>query len=447
MATINFLIRTVAENKNSLVPIYVRLRHGVKINIVCKTDIYLKPENWSNETQQARQRADKHDFKIGENQQTGRKSLNDEIKELRAAIETAIEDTKQSDLLSMIQEKNPKDLTQKNKKLFDWLTTIIDKHWHPEKYEVNLFSFIRQFIDEAKTRPNPKTGRPVCYKMQREYEVTYDYLQKFAAEEGKAINFKDIDLTFYDRFMQYLQKKKLAVNTIGKKVQTLKIFLNAAKDKGINSYDTYKSGKFKVLSEEADTIALSEAELTKIYNVDLSERPGLDRVRDLFLIGCWTGCRFSDISQITPESISKGFIRIKQYKTGAKVVIPLHPVVTVILNKYGGQLPKAISNQKFNVALKEIAGIAELTEQTHKAITKGGVKVSTAHAKNELVTTHTARRSFATNLYLSNFPTLSIMAITGHKTEKAFLKYIKVDPEQHAKKLQIHWRRRHLKVV
>jgi integrase len=167
----------------------------------------------------------------------------------------------------------------------------------------------------------------------------------------------------------------------------------------------------------------------------------------LFLVGCWTGCRFSDISQITPENITGGFIRMKQYKTGTPVVIPLHPVVTVLINKYGGQLPKAISNQKFNDALKKVAEEAELNEIVFKSITKGGMKVTTRHAKHEMVTTHTARRSFATNLYNSDFPTLSIMAITGHKTEKAFLKYIKTTPDEHAKKLQKHWKNRHLKVI
>ncbi|MCD7940142.1 MAG: tyrosine-type recombinase/integrase, partial [Bacteroides intestinalis] len=59
--------------------------------------------------------------------------------------------------------------------------------------------------------------------------------------------------------------------------------------------------------------------------------------------------------------------------------------------------------------------------------------------KYELVTSHTARRSFATNLYLSGFPAISIMQITGHCTEKAFMAYIRVTPEQHAELLREHW--------
>jgi integrase len=430
------------------------VKSGRKIDLVSKADLLIKPDNWSNETQKANQRADVFKFFSGESkdEQKGRQKFNDKVTGLRAAIESELMEAHQADITH------------------EWLKIAIDKHWHPDKYKTSLFSFIRSFIDKAETKPNPKTGRPVSYKMRREYEVTFSYLKDYATKTGKEFDFKDIDLDFYDGFIQYLQEahpaktkkketnpaksgtkkpaeRKLAVNTIGKKIQTLKIFLNAARDENKNSYEGYKSKKFVAMTEEADTIYLNEGELTTLYGKDFSSNPSMDRVRDLFLVGCWTGCRFSDISQITPESVSGGFINMKQYKTGTKVVIPLHPIVTAILNKYKGQLPEPISNQKFNKSLKEIARLAKLDESTHKAITKGGIRVSKSYKKWELVTTHTARRSFATNLYKSDFPSISIMAITGHKTEEAFLKYIKVTPDEHAKKLQLHWDNRHLKVV
>ena len=60
--------------------------------------------------------------------------------------------------------------------------------------------------------------------------------------------------------------------------------------------------------------------------------------------------------------------------------------------------------------------------------------------KFEMISSHTARRSFATNLYNDGYPAISIMHITGHKTESSFLKYIKTSPEEHAKKLRKHWK-------
>lgn len=272
---------------------------------------------------------------------------------------------------------------------------------------------------------------------------------KHSLKKKRTIDFKDIDMDFYHEFVEFLQKqeKKLAVNTIGKKIQTLKIFLNAASEEKKNYYTAYKSKKFVALSEESDSISLNEQELDTLYKHDYSKDPHHERVRDLFLVGCWTGCRFSDISQITAESISEGFIHLKQFKTGKRVVIPLHPVVTAIINKYKGNLPELISNQKFNLALKDIGKDVKFNQTVYKTITKGGMKTQTIKSKWALLTTHTARRSFATNLYKSGFPSISIMAITGHTTEKSFLKYIKVTPDEHARKLQEHWDNRHLKVV
>ena len=91
--------------------------------------------------------------------------------------------------------------------------------------------------------------------------------------------------------------------------------------------------------------------------------------------------------------------------------------------------------------MKEVCKIAEINDRVLKSITKGGKKQTTMHEKWELVSSHTARRSFATNLYNSGFPAVSIMQITGHRTESAFLKYIKVSKEEHAKMLMTHWQK------
>jgi site-specific recombinase XerD len=194
-----------------------------------------------------------------------------------------------------------------------------------------------------------------------------------------------------------------------------------------------------VVEEESDTIYLNENELNQLYNFDFSNNKRLERVRDLFLVGAWTGLRFSDFTRISKENIKGDFIEIEQQKTGKRVLIPLHSVVSEIWQKYGEKLPPNITNQKLNDYIKEVCQKVGITEHEQKAITKGGVKTSTRYEKWELVSSHTARRSFATNLFLSGFPTLSIMQVTGHRTEKAFMRYIKVTPEQHAVLLREHW--------
>lgn len=111
-----------------------------------------------------------------------------------------------------------------------------------------------------------------------------------------------------------------------------------------------------------------------------------------------------------------------------------------IIDKYNGILPKAKVNQVTNRELKEIAAmIPSLNEEVELSITKGGKKARQTFKKNELISTHTARRSFCSNEYLAGTPSLSIMAISGHKTEKAFLRYIKVKSIDHAKIIQRSW--------
>ena len=172
----------------------------------------------------------------------------------------------------------------------------------------------------------------------------------------------------------------------------------------------------------------------------------LDKVRDLFLVGCWTGLRYSDWNKVYPKN---GFITLNQQKTGRPVVIPVHSTVEKILNKYEGDLPKPITNQKFNEYLKQVAKLADFKEAVTKQITRGGKVETEIKPKWKLVTTHTARRSFATNMYKAGIPSITIMAVTGHRTETAFLKYIKVTPQEHAEKMREIWLKagEHLKVA
>ena len=315
---------------------------------------------------------------------------------------------------------------------------------------LDLFKFIEKFIEEAKSRVNDKTGKTFSTGTICVYNNTLRILQEYKQAKHKRIDFNTIDLDFYHEFTEYLTKEQgFANNTIGKHIKTLKTFLNEATERGVNTSIAYKSKRFRVITEQTDSIYLSEKELEELYDLNLSNNERLDRVRDLFLVGCWTGLRFSDFSSITPENIKGDFIEIETKKTAEPVMIPIHQTVKKIMAKYEGKfpnsLPPAISNVKMNLYLKEFGNkdfkkhLESLHVTTSMNITKGGLNVSTNYKKYKLITTHTARRSFATNLYLSKFPAISIMRITGHKTEKAFMRYIKITPDENAKLLQLHW--------
>jgi len=427
MAKTKFFIRTSAKTKEA--NIRVRFYQGRLFDLTANTSKQINPDYWNNGNGNVRQRAE---FKESD-------SLQEELDDLQSTI--------------LKEYNSTPDKIKINK---EWLVSTIDKHFNPEKYLQNnttLFGFIQNFINNSETRVNPKTGNPVCYKMRREYAVTFEYIKLYAKEYSEP-DFIDIDMEFYQQFVALLRAKRieiinkkkvvtnagLATNTIGKKIQTLKIFLNAATELGINHYQKYKSRNFIAPVEESDNIYLTRAELDHFLEFDFTEKPYLERVRDKFIVASWTGLRYSDVQQITPDKIQGDFFELKQKKTGNKVVVPIHPIVKEILRKYNGTLPKAISNQKYNEYLKEAAKLADIGEIFIKTASLKGMKHEKKYHKYDLISSHTARRSFCTNAYKDNIPTLAIMAISGHKTETAFLKYIKADGKEHAEKVLKVWK-------
>ncbi|MFR9656925.1 MAG: site-specific integrase [Rikenellaceae bacterium] len=218
--------------------------------------------------------------------------------------------------------------------------------------------------------------------------------------------------------------------------------MRTSRDEGYHNNGNIESRKFKVVTAKVDNIYLTEAELTAMYELDLSKRPALDAARDVFLMGCYTAQRYSDYSTINETNIRKLMsgevvVDLKQLKTGNRVIVPARREVLEILAKYDNILPKTYE-QKVNKYIKEVAEMAGITDEIEVEQMEEGRIVKNIVSKNELVKTHTARRSGATNMYLAGIPSIAIMKITGHKTEKEFMKYIKASEEETAMELMNH---------
>lgn len=296
-----------------------------------------------------------------------------------------------------------------------------------------LFNFIESFIEERKALNS------YSYSSIKVYNNTRNHLHKFAKNAGhKEFDFADINYKFFKDWTKYLTDQNFSNNYIHKIISTFRTFLHEAKREGLKTNVEFSDIPITVNKETSDEIYLNKSELEKLYHLELSENPRLEKVRDLFLIGAFTGLRHSDFTRITEKHIriSEGYklIEIIAKKTGQKIIVPLHPYVETILNKYNGEAP-TLSQQKMNAYLKELGEqCGFLDELVTKSITKGGKRNLENNKKHkwELLKTHTARRSFATNAFLDGWSTLSIMKITGHTTETSFMKYIKVSEEQNA---------------
>jgi integrase len=227
----------------------------------------------------------------------------------------------------------------------------------------------------------------------------------------------------------------LLTNSAGKVVRLLKGFVNYQVAKGVIPAIDMKN--FKVVEEETDAVYLSEKELSAIYALDLSDDKQLKEIRDIFIVGCFTGLRYSDLSTLSPEHVGleNGNINLKQRKVHKAVVIPMIDYVPKILQKYNYDLPKTPS-YIFNERVKELGQRAKLKQKIEVVRKKGKNREKKIFEKREMISSHTCRRSFCTNMYLLSFPAEELIRISGHNSLAAFMRYIKVDNQQAAKRLK-----------
>lgn len=270
-------------------------------------------------------------------------------------------------------------------------------------------------------------------------------LERYSKKINKKLRFEDITVDFRDEFVRYLKTTKhdkgdyYKPNTIARIFKNIKTWMCAAYDKGLTNNNDFKKKAFGVQKEEADTVYLNAGEIEQIYATDLSGTKRLERVRDAFVIMCYMGIRYSDYLFLKKENIlPSGFVRIVTKKTKTPVEIPVHDRVHEIMKRYKGDFPPAPSNQKFNNYMSEVIVSSGLERDVVITETRGTMTSNKTVKLSELVTAHTARRSCATNMFLAGVPALSIMKITGHKSEKVFRNYIRISQEENAMKLKDH---------
>jgi integrase len=307
------------------------------------------------------------------------------------------------------------------------------------KKKIQLIQFAEEWTSNAGIKDVSKQA----------YMLTIEYLKKFSTYKNKSFGFNDIDLNFHADFIEWLSgKHSLNDNTVGKHIKNIKALMNQAFERDLHTNLSYKKKGFRVFKRPGDSIYLNEAELQRLLVLNLSEDNRLEKVRDVFIIGCWTGLRFSDLVRLTKDKFITEdgilLLRIETEKTGEVVKIPISPRILPLLEKYEFNIPM-FSNPTMNAYLKELGRIKEagLGDEVEISDVRGGKKSWELYKKHQLITTHTARRSFASNLYLQGVPSRSIMAITGHRTEKSFMEYIKLSHMEKIRAVDTHFKKVH----
>ncbi len=402
MAAINYRLRSQAD-KN--VSIYIHLTLGRGKVFETPTGFYINPKYWK--------KGNKYGFPKNSNLA--------EIKNIKSAL---------LKLSSFIDKAI--NSANENRELIDtkWLKKQIDICFDRIKEEVKsnlLTDYIQKIIDNADTKVLQGGKMGLSKNRVKGYITFKGVIERYQRHIKKEIDLKEIDINFEDDFRNWLLKDQgYSVNYAGKNFDNLKAVCNDAIRKGrdVNDHVTHLQS-FTESKDEKEVITLSFDELEIISNLnDLST--SLENVRKWLLLGCEIGQRGGDLLNIKEKNfVTRNdikYIDVTQQKTGKTVTIPVREKVKKILET---GLPYKISMQKFNSYLKDLCQIAEIDKPT-----KGKVydpetkrKVLKLYPKYQLITSHTCRRSFATNYY-KQIPTPVLMVITGHSKESLFLTYI-----------------------
>lgn len=257
-------------------------------------------------------------------------------------------------------------------------------------------------------------------------------LRVFEEFVGKVdMPFAKVDYSFYSDFVLFLRTiKKYKENTVGTHIKNLKAVMNEGYKRKLHSNVDFK--EFKKPSEPVVNINLSEGEIELIKLLHLE---GLqEQVRDIFIVGCYVAQRHSDYSTISKKDIRDGKITIVQEKTNHRIIIPIHPIVRDILDKYKGELPQ-INQTVFNEEIKKIAYKAGIRDSVFVRYTKAGERIEKYEEKWKLISSHTARKSGVTNALRAGVPIEDCMYLAGIYDIRTFKIYAGVTDEEYGKRL------------
>ena len=322
--------------------------------------------------------------------------------------------------------------------------------------EENILSVVEYYEEKIAgmkdgTFLQPKNGKKYEESTIEGHVTCKKCLQGFDKYKDRITYFQDINSDWYDDYIVFLNeeqeifdddgnidfvKEPLAINTIGSKhIKNLKFIMERAFNDGTSNSAEHKKDYFIRPQEPSFAIALNENELRVIYDTEaLNEKEQI--AKDLFLVGAYTCLRYSDFSVIKPNNfkIVEGVEIIEKptQKTKDRALIPiLWDELKEIVKRYNYHLPY-INSQSLNELIKIIGERAKINRIEEYYQTKGGETRLIQEPRYNLIASHTARRSAATNLIKRNYSYDRVRLLTNHKTNEQLQQYIKLEKEDNA---------------
>lgn len=449
----NYFLRTKREKGTASVYLRVQKRNP-KLNILVCSKVSVDIQQWDKVTQDV---AKWNDYC---KTQDGRK-----VKETLDSISSAIDNLISQGIYDkaridevveaiVFREERERQRIQEEEERQEQERLRQIKEQEEEARKADVILFLENFLEGIKNGRIKNGAENYTLNTCKVWSNFLGILKRFI--QISPFTWKDINKALADRFVSFMEKNGYMVTSINKYIICFKAMIQNAMDQELhNNLIALRAFSKKKIQEtdKAKEIYLTKTELQALYEMPLE---GLkDKVRDVFLVGCYTCQRFSDYARLEKENFTKTakgtkVVRIVQEKTGNDVVIPiLNDNLLHIAEKYGYDIPKVndvILNRYIKQILKELSStVPSLARKERTLLTmkerekeKQGLvsferdnKGYVIKPRYELVSSHTARRSGITNLYLSgNFDTYQMMSISGHRDEKTFYEYIKLSSDE-----------------
>ena len=236
----------------------------------------------------------------------------------------------------------------------------------------------------------------------KSYRTTLRLLKLF----NPRLNFGDLNPSMIDRFDKFMSDKRgNSINGRFAKHKNLKSIINQAIRKGLMTKNPYDSFKIRSINVRREYLTIEEVRHLKMLEIP-EDKPMLHKVRAIYLFTCFTGLRYSDVMSLRVKNVKLDCgnprIEFMVNKTNRAQMVPISTDALKLIQGYMPITSKnqdqlvfpRVANQVINRNLKDLMVIAGI---------------------NKLITHHTARHSFASNLVASGASIIHIKQLLGHQ--------------------------------
>lgn len=364
--------------------------------------------------------------------------------------DSSILNQKLSELKSAILREYNQDFTQGVIISKIWLKQVVSVVFNRPSGEENLINnnadiyftdFGKMWIDKFadKWKVGPKKFMTKVQKSQ--YAKLIEQVCEFEKVIGKKWILKDLSVDEIYEFSNHLEENEYNSSSIERAIGRIKFFLNRAYDHDLKVSKVRSQRIYIEKEDEIDGVFLDENEINKILNKDFSFDPDLETTKDNFTIAIFSGMRSSDfLTNLDISNFREGYIQITTQKTKSRVIVPIHKHVEKVLKKYHGMLPPKQTNADFNKHIKTLCQLCDIDNVMRGKIfdSKKKRKVLGNYPKFKMITAHSLRRSFCSNMR-GKISDDSLCKIMGWSTDKLISLYDKNSKLSHANNLLNAW--------